>query len=162
VKQVLRRPVPISADLARRLRAAAEDRPANAQLLAKPGGDPWSKSDHSRPFARVIERLQERARQEARERGADVEAIEKAGADLEEATIYALRHSSIVRQLLAGVPIRVVAAGHDTSVAMIEKNYSRFISDHADAMTRRAMLDVSEDKPAGANVTAIRAAASVA
>jgi integrase len=158
VKQVLRRPVPISADLARRLHAAAKDRPANAVLLNKPGDAPWKKSDHSRLFARVIERLQDRARREARERGDDAEAIEKAAADLDEATTYALRHSSIVRQLLAGVPIRVVAAGHDTSVAMIEKNYSRFIADHADAMTRRAMLDVSEEKTLGDNVTPFRAA----
>ena len=35
--------------------------------------------------------------------------------------MYALRHSSIVRQLLANVPIRVIAAGHDTSVAMMMK-----------------------------------------
>jgi hypothetical protein len=39
--------------------------------------------------------------------------------------MYALRHSSIVRQLLAGVPVRIVAAGHDTSVKMIEHTYSR-------------------------------------
>ena len=51
--------------------------------------------------------------------------------------MYALRHSSIVRQLLAGVPVRIVAAGHDTSVAMIERNYSRYITDHADALVRK-------------------------
>ena len=43
-------------------------------------------------------------------------------------TIYALRHTSIVRQLLGGVPTRVVAAGHDTSVAMIERHYSTHIT----------------------------------
>jgi hypothetical protein len=48
--------------------------------------------------------------------------------DGEPVTSYALRHSSIVRGLLASVPIRVVASHHDTSVAMIEKNYSRFIT----------------------------------
>ena len=58
-------------------------------------------------------------------------------------TIYALRHSSIVRQLLAGVPVRVVAANHDTSVVMIERNYSRYISDHADAVARAALLDTA-------------------
>src|SRR6516165_136846 len=62
--------------------------------------------------------------------------------------ISALRHSSIVRQLLAGVPVRIVAAGHDTSVAMIERNYSRYITDHADALVRGAMLDLTpRDKP---------------
>ena len=43
-------------------------------------------------------------------------------------SITALRHSSIIRSLLAGVPIRVVAATHDTSVAMIEVSYSSAIS----------------------------------
>ena len=69
-------------------------------------------------------------------------------------TIYALRHSSIVRQLLAGVPIRVVAVNHDTSVAMIEKTYSKYIGDHSDAITRRALLDLTE--PLGGNVVARR------
>jgi hypothetical protein len=58
-------------------------------------------------------------------------------------TIYALRHSSIVRQLLAGVPVRVVAVNHDTSVAMIERTYSRYIGDHADALARKALLDLA-------------------
>ena len=43
-------------------------------------------------------------------------------------TIYALRHSNIVRQLLAGVPIRVVAVNHDTSIVMIEKTYRRTLA----------------------------------
>ena len=58
-------------------------------------------------------------------------------------TIYALRHSSIVRQLLGGVPGRVVAVNHDTSLAMIERTYSAHIGDHADALTRAALLDTS-------------------
>ena len=39
-------------------------------------------------------------------------------------------------RLLAGVPIRVVAAQHDTSVTMIERNYSAYILDHSDAVSR--------------------------
>jgi integrase len=59
-------------------------------------------------------------------------------------TPYALRHTSIVRQLLANVPIRVVASHHDTSVPMIEKSYSRHITgDPSDAITRKAMLDLA-------------------
>ena len=64
-------------------------------------------------------------------------------AGLEEITIYALQHSNIVRQLLAGVPVRVVAVNHDTSIRMIERTYSRYIGDHADALTRAALLDTS-------------------
>jgi integrase len=59
-----------------------------------------------------------------------------------EVTPYALRHSSIARQLLKGVPVRIVAAHHDTSVAMIERNYSRFIiGDPSEALTRATLLD---------------------
>lgn len=72
-----------------------------------------------------------------------------------EVTPYALRHSSIVRQLLKGVPTRVVAAHHDTSVAMIEKNYSRYIiGDPSDALTRATLLDLAE-LPISADVVAI-------
>lgn len=119
-KSTIRRPVPIRSPLADRLAAASTGRSAIAPLLTKPSGAPWRKSDHSRPFARTAE---------------------QSGVDPAEVTIYALRHSSIVRQLLAGVPVRVVAANHDTSVAMIERNYSRHISDHADALARAALLN---------------------
>jgi integrase len=118
-------PVPISADLAERL--AAPNRPANAPLVTRPNGTPWKRTNHAYPF-----RLAARA----------------CGQDPAQVTIYALRHSSIVRQLLAGVPVRIVAAGHDTSVAMIERNYSRYITDHADALVRGAMLDLGpREKP---------------
>jgi hypothetical protein len=63
---------------------------------------------------------------------------------------YSLRHSSIVRQLLAGTPIRIVAHAHDTSVGMLERTYSRFIGDHADTLLRGGLLDLAA--PAGDNV----------
>lgn len=134
VKKVLRRPVPIPAGLATKLRAVAIGRPSIAPLLTKQGGEPWRKSDHSRPFAR---------------------AAKAAGLDPEVVTLYALRHSNIVRQLLANVPVRVVAANHDTSVAMIERTYSQHIADHADALARGAMLDIPE--PTEATVVPMRA-----
>jgi integrase len=134
-KKSSRRPVPIPAALAAQLHRAAAGRNAAASLLTKPSGEPWKKSDHSRPFAR---------------------AARAAGLDPEEATIYALRHSSIVRQLLAGVPVRVVAVNHDTSVGMIERTYSRYIGDHADALARKALLDIAA--PPSGNVVPITAA----
>jgi integrase len=94
-------------------------RPAAAPLLLRKNGKPWRRADHSDPFKQLAKRC---------------------GLDPKEVTLYALRHSSIVRQLLAGVPIRVVAVGHDTSVAMIEATYSRHISGHADALIRAALL----------------------
>lgn len=53
---------------------------------------------------------------------------------------YALRHSSIVRGLRVGVPIRLVAALHDTSVTMIEKHYARWITESLDDIAARAIV----------------------
>lgn len=64
---------------------------------------------------------------------------------------YCLRHSSIVRGLRAGLPVRLVAAAHDTSVAMIEAHYSAFIVDAAEDLLRRAALPL-----APATVAALR------
>jgi integrase len=133
-KKIARRPVPIPTGLAAKLRNAAEGTPTDAPLLVKPTNklrndtNPtvpplarWKKSDHTRPFAR---------------------AVKATGLKPDEVTLYALRHSSIVRQLLAGVPVRVVAVNHDTSIVMIERTYSRHIGDHADALARVALLDI--------------------
>lgn len=107
------RPLPISTRLAMALRRQAAGRAAHDLLFDKM----WNLAIL---FSPVVERL---------ELGTEV-------------TPYALRHSSIVRQLLKGVPTRVVAAHHDTSVAMIEKNYSRYIiGDPSDALTRATLLD---------------------
>lgn len=123
-KKITHRYVPISSDLAARLNQQlhAGRRGGDQQLLIKPDGGPWKKSEQTRPFA---------------------EAAKNAGLDPEVATLNALRHSSITRQLIAGVPIRVVAANHDTSVLMIERTYSALIDQHADAVARAALLDLA-------------------
>ena len=71
------------------------------------------------------------------------------------ATIYCLRHTAITRALLAGVPVRLVASSFDTSVAMIEKTYSKYIADHGDEQMRRALLDVAAVDTAD-NVVALK------
>ncbi|WP_318763009.1 integrase [Aminobacter niigataensis] len=53
---------------------------------------------------------------------------------------YALRHSSVVRGLRLGLPVRLVAATHDTSSEMIERHYSAFIVDATEELSRRAAL----------------------
>jgi integrase len=64
-----------------------------------------------------------------------------AAAEVPASTIpYALRHSSIVRGLRFGLPIRLVAALHDTSVAMIERHYSRWITEGLDELAARAVV----------------------
>src|SRR5262249_37823837 len=120
-KKILRREVPIPAALAARLRETARGKAQDSALLTKSNGEAWSRSDHSRPFRRVARR---------------------ANLDPKEVTIYALRHSSITRQLTAAVPIRIVAALHDTSVAMIERTYSQQIDKHVDQIVRGTLLDV--------------------
>jgi integrase len=118
-KRIDRRSIPIPPTLAVRLRAVAGDRPADAPLLQHP-------SDYSRPFERAL-----------------------AAAGLPKVVPYSLRHSSITRALLRGVPVRVVADQHDTSVVMIERNYASCIADYSDTMVRAAQIDlapVADDK----------------
>ena len=120
-RKSLRVPVPIGVQLAAKLISEAKGRPPDAPLLLQSDGSSWG-SEPSRNYREAVSEI--------------VKAIGLGS----ETTLYALRHSSIVRQLLAHVPIRIIASTHDTSVAMIERFYSRFIADHSDEHTRRALL----------------------
>jgi integrase len=130
-----RRPVPITPALAAVLKQEAAGRPPDAPLLLRSNGEQWGhgRSRHHRNDFRAV--------------------AEAAGLDPDVVTLSALRHSSIVRQLVANTPIRVVAAMHDTSVKMIERTYSRHIAEHTDALARRALLDTVT--PAAGNVVAL-------
>jgi len=55
--------------------------------------------------------------------------------------------------LLKNVPIRLVASLHNTSVSMIERTYSKYITEHSDDISRAGLL--SEPTPAGDNVVAL-------
>ena len=68
-------------------------------------------------------------------------------------TLYSLRHSSIARALLRGLPVKIVADWHDTSVGQIEAHYGRFIKHHYDELVRGALLDTTPPSPAGKVVT---------
>jgi hypothetical protein len=73
------------------------------------------------------------------------------GENPDKITLYTLRHSNIVRMLLRNIPIRLVAALHNTSVQQIERNYSAFITEHhTDDLSRTALL--AESTPAAGNV----------
>ena len=126
--------VPITVPLALRLKLTAKGR-ADAPLLVQSDGSPWGDNPGQRYH---------------REVRAVVSAI---GID-PDATIYSLRHSSIVRMLLKGIPIRLIAAVHNTSIAMIEKHYSRYITEHSiDDIARAGLL--SEPTPEADNVVAL-------
>ncbi|WP_406858650.1 site-specific integrase [Alsobacter sp. KACC 23698] len=56
---------------------------------------------------------------------------------------YALRHSSIVRGLRAGLPVRLVAALHDTSSAMVERHYAAFVVDALDELAAKAVVPLT-------------------
>lgn len=128
-------PVPIPPDLAKRLQALSRNHPRTALLLTKPTsgnwrGGPWNDADHDRPFEQIVDQC-------------GLNDWEAKGYPAK-VTLYALRHSNIVHQIEANVPLRIIAATHDTSVAMIERHYSRYITDYTDAITRAAMLDTSK------------------
>jgi hypothetical protein len=60
---------------------------------------------------------------------------------------YALRHSSIVRGLGGGLPVRLVAALHDTSSAMIERHYAAYIVDAMDDLVGRTIVPLTTLPP---------------
>jgi hypothetical protein len=68
--------------------------------------------------------------------------VAQAKLDPDVVTLYAFRHSSITRQLMAGIPVRVVAYVHDTSTAMIEAPYSSLIGHHSDELVRGSLLNL--------------------
>jgi integrase len=131
VKRIERKAVPIPASLAAKLKAAAGKRAASEPLLLRADGKPWQprNQDYRLPV---------------------IAAVTRAGFDPTVVTLYSLRHSSMARQILAGVPLRLVAALHDTSTAMIEASYSALIHEHGDGIVRAALLDVAQ--PSATNV----------
>jgi integrase len=58
---------------------------------------------------------------------------------------YTLRHSSIIRQIRAGTPLRMIAFAHDTSVGEIERTYARHLNSASDDLLRKGLL--SEPEP---------------
>ena len=119
-KRIDRRPLPLPAALAAKLRIAAGDRIPEAPLLLRADGVTWH-VNMNRYFRKAM-------------KAAGLSpAIEP----------YALRHSSIVRSLLRGLPTRLVADAHNTSVAEMERTYSKYIADHSDAALRTAQIDMA-------------------
>jgi len=111
IKKKTHTAVPLTPSLAIKLQQIAAGRAPEALLLVKPNGTAWKPKDQWQRFRVTAER---------------------AGLDPDRVTMYALRHSSITRQLLAGVARDLVADRHDTSVAMIEATYGAYISEHGE------------------------------
>ena len=70
-------------------------------------------------------------------------------ASLPDVIPYVLRHSSIVRGIRANLPTRLVAAIHDTSIAMIERHNARYLAGGVDTLAAQAIvpLAVAKDPP---------------
>ncbi|MER9410674.1 MULTISPECIES: integrase [unclassified Mesorhizobium] len=123
---------PVDADIISMLLPATTARDPDAILLERwrsrqvPGAIRWEKSERgpwtaSAEFARPWKLI-----------------VERAG--LPGTIPYGLRHSSIVKCIRENLPIRLVAANHNTSIVMIEKHYSAWISDGLEDMTRAAIV----------------------
>jgi integrase len=134
-KKTERYSVPITVQLAAKLKAAAKGRADDAPLLLQSDGRSWG-DNPGQSYHRDVDKV-----------------VTDIGLDPDEVTMYALRHSSIVRMLLQNVPIRLVASLHNTSVRMIEKHYSKYIVEHSDDISRRALLQ--HEPLSGDNVVAL-------
>jgi integrase len=122
-KRIERRAVPIPADLATRLKQLGKGRDPDDVLLRKASGEPWGKSSLRDPFREIAKRV---------------------GLNPNVATPYCLRHSWIASRLVRGLPIKLIADAADTSPAMIQQTYGRYIpADHTDELLRAALLDLN-------------------
>lgn len=125
-------PFPVDADLLVALMPALTGRPKDAILLERwqskrvAGSIRWERADRgpwqtpsqlSRPWAAIRQR-----------------------AGMPNVIPYALRHSSIVRYLRDNQPTQLVAKLHDTSLAMIERHYARYIADGLHELAARSVF----------------------
>jgi integrase len=131
-------PVSISPELAALLKISAKGRPSNATLLLRQNGQPWKASDASSDYRRDVRRV-----------------LKGIGLDPDVYTLYAFRHTSITRQLLAGTHTAIVAKTHDTSEAMIRKHYAASILDYTDEITRKTLPSLGPAQRAASNVVAL-------
>jgi integrase len=111
-REIERKPVPISLELAQHLKRAS--------LGKRP----------SEPLFTKVRKIAERFSGIAKSVGIERYVVP-----------YSFRHSSIVRMLLRNVPVNVVASHHDTSAEIIQKHYAHFISNVSDHLTRDTLPD---------------------
>jgi hypothetical protein len=118
----------VVASLAPLIKGRAQDQPLLHRWSYKRAGRlKWVKS-HVRPLGSAYE---------AEKQWAEVVSLAK----LPKGTVmYSLRHSSIVRCLRQNLPVRLVAALHDTSIEMIEAHYSAYIVDMTEELSRRTAI----------------------
>lgn len=126
-------PVPVGSDVIARLKPIVAGRSGHERLLMRT--DERATKSETRALWETASLMQRPWHK----------ALERAGVPYVEP--YALRHSSIVRMLRMGIPVRIVAGLHDTSVAMIERHYSAHILDMADELARQAIVSLTTAPP---------------
>ncbi|MGU3360347.1 tyrosine-type recombinase/integrase [Methylobacterium sp. M6A4_1b] len=144
--------VPVAPDVIERLEPLARGRHGHEPLLLRWAfkrkgvgrGRGWEK-DARQPWAFAYEGYE-----------AWEEVLKTAGMP-DDTVMLCLRHSSIVRKLTAGLPVRLVAALHDTSVEMIEQHYSAYIVDATEDLIRRTLTALAPAPVARLNVVAATA-----
>lgn len=139
-------PVPVGDDVLEALTPAIKGRKGDEPLLER-----WR---HIQTGPRVWTRDTRGPWQSAAEMARPIRAAATAAELPASASSYSFRHSSIVRALREGLPVRLVAQLHDTSLAMIERNYTRFMAHALEDIARKAIMPlVQQDR--GDNVVAI-------
>jgi integrase len=129
-------PVPVDREAVRLLRPSVKGRAPDQPLLRRwsykrAGGLKWTKTK-LRALGSAYE---------VEQQWAEVVSLAK----LPKGTVmYSLRHSSIVRSLRQNLPVRLVAALHDTSIEMIEAHYSAYIVDMTEELSRRTAISFAE------------------
>ena len=123
-KRIDRRPIPLPPALIAKLRIAAGNRPADAPLLQRPDGQAWrpGNSDHIRPFTAAL-----------------------AAAGLRKVIPYSLRHTSITRALLRGVPARVVPTCTTRRFRCSSATTPHAIATYGDTMVRAAQIELAPE-----------------
>jgi integrase len=135
-REEIKTPVPVSRDVIEALEPIIRGRASDAMLLER-----WFHVQNGRGKWQRDERGPWRASFEITK----VFRVVALAAGLPGVTAYSLRHSSIVRGLRAGLPIRLVASLHDTSTVMIERFYARFIADGLEDLAAAVVVSFAAD-----------------
>jgi integrase len=152
-KKMERFDVQITPALAATLKCEAGTRPKDAPLLTRStglhwGNEPWGTPDSDDGMANHYGPLVK-----------DVVAKLGLTSDEGDVTLYALRHSSITRLLLAGKSDVMVAKVHDTSPQMIRQHYAHRLDKHIGDSIRDALFVRPDPVPPVGNVMPLPLAA---
>jgi integrase len=147
-KKIDSKTIPLDPNVAGELAPAVEGRGKNDWLLERwrhvqQLGGKWEKAERGQWKTSEITRPWQAIREKAK---------------LPEVTPYCLRHSSIVRDIKANLPTRLVAAKHDTSEAIIRRHYARWITSDLEALVRDRLVPLLPDDSAGGKVLPLRGA----